>query len=106
METQSSTMKFQILAFLLLLACMYPSIAQGYYENCCLKYITGMKKNMRRNIISYRMQETDGGCNIPAVVFKMRLKKQSRAKPVCADPRRDWVQAIVKELDEKNKRAM
>ncbi|NP_001186964.1 C-C motif chemokine 25b precursor [Danio rerio] len=106
METQSSTMKFQILALLLLLACMYPSIAQGYYENCCLKYVTGIKKNMRRNIMSYRVQLTDGGCNIPAVVFKMRLKKQLKPKSVCADPRSDWVQAIIKELDEKNKRAM
>ncbi|XP_051768699.1 C-C motif chemokine 25b [Ctenopharyngodon idella] len=97
METQHSAMKFQILVLILLLACMYPSVAQGSYENCCLKYIVGVRKNMRRNIVSYRVQETDGGCNIPAIVFK--LKKQ---RTLCADPKQSWVQELMQKIDKKN----
>ncbi|KAK9966263.1 hypothetical protein ABG768_003385 [Culter alburnus] len=96
METQHSAMKFQILVLILLLACMYPSVAQGSYENCCLKYIVGVRKSMRRNIESYRVQETDGGCNIPAIVFKLK-----RSKTLCADPRQNWVQQLMQKIDGK-----
>ncbi|XP_077058833.1 C-C motif chemokine 25b [Siphateles boraxobius] len=89
-------MKFQILVFLLLLACMYPSVAQGSYENCCLKYIVGVRKSMRRNIKSYRVQETDGGCNIRAIVLKLKRKT------LCADPRQQWVQQLMQQIDKKN----
>ncbi|KAL1265473.1 hypothetical protein QQF64_003500 [Cirrhinus molitorella] len=74
---------------------MYPSVAQGSYENCCLKY--AYVKNvmaLRRHIVNYRVQETDGGCNIPAVVFKL-----TKSRTVCADPRLSWVQKIVQKLD-------
>ncbi len=40
----------------------------GSYENCCLKY-ANVKKSIRRHVASYRVQETDGGCNISAVVW-------------------------------------
>ncbi|XP_056122446.1 C-C motif chemokine 25b [Rhinichthys klamathensis goyatoka] len=94
-------MKFQILVFLLLLACMYPSVAQGSYENCCLKYIVGVRKAMRKNIESYRVQQTDGGCNIPAIVFKLK-----KSKTLCADPRRPWVQQLMQTIDKKNTGSM
>ncbi|KAJ7993130.1 hypothetical protein DPEC_G00269220 [Dallia pectoralis] len=90
-------MKFQALFFLLLLACMCLSLAQGSYENCCLKYVTGLKKNVKRNAMSYRKQETDGGCNIKAIVFKMK-----KGKTVCADPDKKWVQDFMLEVDNRN----
>ncbi|KAK7119759.1 hypothetical protein R3I94_021557 [Phoxinus phoxinus] len=91
-------MKFQILFFLLLLACMYPSVAQGSYENCCLKYIVGVRKALRRNVVGYRVQQTDGGCNIPAIVFKLK-----KSKTICADQRQPWVQQLMRKIDEKYK---
>ncbi|XP_030640396.1 C-C motif chemokine 25b [Chanos chanos] len=91
-------MKFQALILILLLACMYPTLAQGSYENCCLKYIAGLKKNLKRRIDSYRRQETDGGCNIPAVVFSLRLR-DNKVKSVCADPKRDWVKKLTTDID-------
>ncbi|XP_051967640.1 C-C motif chemokine 21-like [Xyrauchen texanus] len=96
MEARHPAMKFQILFFLLLLSFMYPSVAQGSYENCCLKYVTGVKKSVRKHIVSYRVQETDGGCNIPAIVFKLK-----RSKTLCADPRQPWVKQLAKKIDDK-----
>ncbi|XP_051529366.1 C-C motif chemokine 21-like [Myxocyprinus asiaticus] len=96
MKRQHSTMKFQILCFLLLLACMYPSVAQGSYENCCLKYIKKIRKTTIKHIDSYRVQETDGGCNISAIVFKLKLRT------ICADPRQTWVQELMQKINEKN----
>ncbi|XP_067287184.1 C-C motif chemokine 25b [Pseudorasbora parva] len=90
-------MKFQILFFILLLACMYPSVAQGSYENCCLKYVSGMKKSMKRNVVSYRVQQTDGGCNIPAVVLKLKT-----SRTVCADPHKPWVRQLMQKIDMNN----
>ncbi|XP_067243566.1 C-C motif chemokine 21-like [Chanodichthys erythropterus] len=100
METQHSAMKFQILVLILLWACMYPSVAQSFpYENCCLKYIVGVRKSMRRNIESYRVQEKDRGCNIPAIVFKLK-----KSKTLCADPRQNWVQQLMQKIDGKKNR--
>ncbi|XP_028857055.1 C-C motif chemokine 25b isoform X2 [Denticeps clupeoides] len=87
-------MKFCVLFFILLLACMYPSLAQGSYENCCLRYVQSIKRGMRRKITHYRIQETDGGCNIRAVVFAAK-------KHLCADPGQDWVQKLMVEVDKK-----
>ncbi|XP_073682056.1 C-C motif chemokine 25b [Garra rufa] len=96
-----SAMKFQILVLLLLLACMYPSVAQGSYENCCLKYASVIpKKAFKRHVVSYRQQETDGGCNIPAVVLTLKTTKKLRT--VCVDPRLTWVQQLVQKLNGKN----
>ncbi|KAF4107709.1 hypothetical protein G5714_012073 [Onychostoma macrolepis] len=63
---------------------MYPSVAQGSYENCCLKYASA-KKTIRRHVTSYRVQETDGGCNIPAVVLTLK-----KTRLICVDPRLPW----------------
>ncbi|XP_017332798.1 C-C motif chemokine 25b [Ictalurus punctatus] len=85
-------MKFHVICLLLLLACMYPSLAQGSYENCCLKYGIEPNIKVKYKAVSFRIQETDGGCNIPAVVFKFPKKT------LCADPKKAWVQKLMKRL--------
>ncbi|XP_062868981.1 C-C motif chemokine 25b [Trichomycterus rosablanca] len=84
-------MKITVLFFLLLLACMYPSLAQGSYENCCLKHSKG-EPRIKKNIMSYRIQETDGSCNIPAIIFRMRKASVT----FCADPNKQWVKDLIK----------
>uniref|UniRef100_A0A669CGM0 C-C motif chemokine n=1 Tax=Oreochromis niloticus TaxID=8128 RepID=A0A669CGM0_ORENI len=98
-------MKFHALVFILLFACMYLSLAQenayssisassdGSYGNCCLGYVKDIRK--KSNIISYTMQESDGDCNIRAVLFTMKR----RPKPVCANPNDDWVQKEIRRLE-------
>ncbi|KAJ8374677.1 hypothetical protein SKAU_G00052570 [Synaphobranchus kaupii] len=89
-------MRFSVVFFLLLLACFYLSLAQGTYENCCLKYVGHVRQSTKKKVVSYRTQETDGGCNIPAIVFKMK-----RAKSFCADPKQTWVRRLIKRLDKR-----
>ncbi|XP_029906240.1 C-C motif chemokine 25b [Myripristis murdjan] len=98
-------MKFQILFFLLLLACMYLSLAQGSYGNCCLGHAKGIKKSVRKNVESYRMQETDGDCNLRAVVFLVK-RRPGLAKQftICANPDFSWVQSLMTEVD--NRRSL
>ncbi|XP_041085266.1 C-C motif chemokine 25b [Polyodon spathula] len=91
-------MKFRALFFFLLLACFCLSLAQGSYENCCLSYVSSVKASVKRAVRSYRTQETDGGCNIQAIVFKLR-----KGQVFCADPALSWVQLLMKKLDAKNK---
>ncbi|XP_074524626.1 C-C motif chemokine 25b [Halichoeres trimaculatus] len=93
-------MKFQALFFLLLLTCMYLSLAQGSYGNCCLGYVTSLRSRAKRNIESYRMQETDGDCNLRAVVFLMKKRPTQAKQPtVCANPNKKWVQDLMKTVD-------
>ncbi|KAM4629336.1 C-C motif chemokine 25b [Polymixia lowei] len=88
-------MKFQVMFFLLLLACMYPSLAQGSFGNCCLRHVAGLKKSVKKNVESYRMQETDGDCNLRAVVFQMKKKRRL----ICANPDHQWVQVLMNDVD-------
>ncbi|XP_061095104.1 C-C motif chemokine 25b [Conger conger] len=88
-------MKFSVLFFLLLLACFCLSLAQGTYENCCLKYVRRVRQKTKNKVEDYRKQETDGGCNIPAIVFIMK------PKPFCADPNKPWVKQLMKRVDKK-----
>uniref|UniRef100_A0A4W5LY62 Chemokine (C-C motif) ligand 25a n=1 Tax=Hucho hucho TaxID=62062 RepID=A0A4W5LY62_9TELE len=88
-------MRFSV-QFFLLLTCLYVTLAQGSYEDCCLKYIRGVKKVAKRMVTSYRRQETDGGCNIPAIVFTMK-----RGRLFCADPREKWVNELMLKVESK-----
>ncbi|XP_046870497.1 C-C motif chemokine 25b [Hypomesus transpacificus] len=88
-------MKFSSLFFfLLLLTGTYLSLAQGSYGNCCLGYVTKMKKNVKKNVVGYRKQETDGDCNLRAVVFTT-----TKDKTICANPTLPWVQHLMHKID-------
>ncbi|MCJ8745075.1 hypothetical protein PDJAM_G00126190 [Pangasius djambal] len=87
-------MRFSLLFFLLLLSVLYVSLAQGSYEDCCLTFVTGVKVAIKRRVASYRRQEQDGGCNLPAIVFKLK-----RGRLFCARPEEKWVQDLMKRID-------
>ncbi|KAL4658856.1 C-C motif chemokine 20-like [Arapaima gigas] len=91
-------MRFSFLFFLLLTACLYLTMAQGAYENCCLKYVKRVKSSTKRAVISYWMQETDGSCNISAVIFQMKNRRA-----FCANPEAMWVKHLINVLDRRAK---
>ncbi|XP_078143997.1 C-C motif chemokine 25 isoform X2 [Centroberyx gerrardi] len=90
-------MRFNALFFLLILACLYLTLAQGSYEDCCLKYVKAMDRGTQRMAVRYRLQETDGGCNIPAIVFTMK-----KGRTFCANPRLKWVTDLMRKIDKKS----
>ncbi|XP_060762162.1 C-C motif chemokine 25 [Neoarius graeffei] len=89
-------MRFSLLFFLVFLSVLYLSLAQGLYEDCCLSYVKEVKVATKRRVVSYRRQEQDGGCNLSAVVFKLK-----RGQLFCARPGDKWVQDLVKHIDKK-----
>ncbi|CAL9696248.1 unnamed protein product [Knipowitschia caucasica] len=94
-------MKIQVVLLLLLLSCLSLSMAQGSYGNCCLKYVRKMKSNVRRSVVDYRMQETDGDCNMRAVLLLMK-RKGGKIRPVCANPYDKWVQDVMTAVEKRN----
>ncbi|KAG7229062.1 hypothetical protein INR49_013181 [Caranx melampygus] len=91
-------MRFNVLVFFLSL-CLCLALAQVSYDDCCLKYVKKMSLNAQKHAVKYRIQEMDGGCNIPAVIFTMR-----KGRVFCTDPREKWVQDLMRRIDRKEER--
>ncbi|XP_026873244.1 C-C motif chemokine 25 [Electrophorus electricus] len=89
-------MRFILLFLLLILGVFSLSQAQGTYEDCCLRYAKAPKHNLLKKVSSYRKQELDGGCNLPAVVFKLK-----GGRLLCANPKLKWVVSLQTKLDNK-----
>ncbi|XP_023281141.1 C-C motif chemokine 20-like [Seriola lalandi dorsalis] len=85
-------MRLTVLLFLSLSLCL--ALAQVSYDDCCLKYVKKMSHGTQKHAVKYRRQETDGGCNIPAVVFTMR-----KGRVFCTDPREKWVEELMNKID-------
>ncbi|XP_056149458.1 C-C motif chemokine 25 [Lampris incognitus] len=90
-------MQFNLLFLVLVLTSSYVIMAQGSYEDCCLRYAVGLRKGLRRMVAQYRRQEMDGGCNIQAIVFTMK-----RGSVICADPKVKWVMDLMQKMDNKH----
>ncbi|XP_072100382.1 C-C motif chemokine 20-like [Mobula birostris] len=84
-------MRFLFLTLVLIAACFYCSTAQANsFEDCCLKY-TKVKnpRRVQKHIISYQIQSTGGGCNLAAVILKLRNMR------ICVNPTDRWVRNYV-----------
>ncbi|KAI3374733.1 hypothetical protein L3Q82_021287 [Scortum barcoo] len=90
-------MQFNTLFFLVVASCLCLALANANYEDCCLKYVKTLSPLIQKKAVKYRMQVTDGGCNIPAVVFTMK-----KGRVYCANPSDDWVIKMMNAID-KNK---
>nr|XP_057917957.1 C-C motif chemokine 20 [Doryrhamphus excisus] len=82
--------------FLLVLCCLCLAMAQVSYDDCCLSYVKKLDRKSQQRAVKYRIQETDGGCNIRAVIFTMR-----KGRVYCTDPRQTWVKELMDTIDTK-----
>ncbi|XP_061695573.1 C-C motif chemokine 25 [Syngnathoides biaculeatus] len=89
-------MRLETPLVLLVLSCLSLAMAQVSYDDCCLTYVKDLGKRIRERAVKYRIQETDGGCNIRAVIFTMR-----KGRVYCCDPQETWVQELMSSIDEK-----
>ncbi|XP_036412546.1 C-C motif chemokine 25 isoform X2 [Colossoma macropomum] len=74
-----------------------PHTDSGSYEDCCLRHVNSVKKHTLKNVVNYRKQELDGGCNIAAIVFKTK-----RGRFFCANPSNTWVKMLMEKVDREN----
>ncbi|XP_076003499.1 C-C motif chemokine 25 [Genypterus blacodes] len=91
-------MRFNVLA-LLVASCLYVAMAQVSYEDCCLKYDKKLNGRTQRMAVHYRVQQADGGCNIPAVIFTMK-----KGRLICSDPKEPWVLRLMRAIDKRTAR--
>ncbi|XP_077377454.1 monocyte chemotactic protein 1B [Festucalex cinctus] len=89
-------MRFDTPLILLALSCLSLAMAQVSYDDCCLTYVKELNKRTQERAVKYRIQETDGGCNIRAVIFTMR-----KGRVYCCDPQDAWVQELMTSIDKK-----
>ncbi|XP_077471709.1 C-C motif chemokine 20 [Stigmatopora argus] len=89
-------MRFNTHLILLVLSCLSLATAQVPYDDCCLTYVKELGKRIQDRAVKYRIQETDGGCNIRAVIFTMR-----RGRVYCSDPKDLWVKELMASIDKK-----
>ncbi|XP_037537766.1 C-C motif chemokine 20 [Nematolebias whitei] len=89
-------MQFNVLFYLSILSFLCFAFGQGSYDDCCLKYLKNMEKHIQKNAVKYKYQKTDGGCNIPAVIFTMR-----KGRKYCTNPRENWVKELMNKVDER-----
>ncbi|XP_073348223.1 C-C motif chemokine 5 [Pagrus major] len=87
-------MGFNTLFFLLIISCVCLALSQVAYDDCCLKYVTRMSHGAKKHAVDYRLQVPDGGCNMPAIIFKMR-----RGRKICTNPRDMWVIELKERID-------
>ncbi|XP_019962327.1 C-C motif chemokine 21 [Paralichthys olivaceus] len=91
-------MRFILTIFLLSLSCVCLTLAQGSYDDCCLKYVKNKQLYIQKHAVKYRRQEPDGGCNISAAIFIMR-----RGRMFCTDGSEQWVKKLMNEIDKRGK---
>ncbi|XP_040910262.1 C-C motif chemokine 25 [Toxotes jaculatrix] len=94
-------MRFNVLYSLLSLSFLCLALAQVSYDDCCLKYVKHLSHSIQKHATRYKVQETDGGCNIPAIIFIMR-----RGRMFCTDPREKWVIELKDKIDKKQTKSM
>ncbi|XP_072338709.1 C-C motif chemokine 20-like [Scyliorhinus torazame] len=85
-------MRFPVFTFTLMAACFYLSTSQANsFEDCCLQYYKGAHTSrLQKRIVSYYEQTTGGGCNLHAIVLKLRRVT------LCMNPNVPWVKYYIK----------
>uniref|UniRef100_A0A3B4ANJ2 Chemokine interleukin-8-like domain-containing protein n=1 Tax=Periophthalmus magnuspinnatus TaxID=409849 RepID=A0A3B4ANJ2_9GOBI len=92
-------MKWLTVLCLLVVCFVCLSVAQVSYDDCCLKYSKKHSRTIQKHAVRYRMQEVDGGCNLPAVIFTLK-----RGKVYCVDPAERWVPKLIRSLESRAKK--